>query len=389
MKKIFKNIDKPLLIISIILFAIGLIMIFSSSNIMAFMSQGTSPYRYFVKQAIFLFGSFCLALIFIRFTTKSYGTLSSMGIIGVIALLVYLLATGVVKNQAVSWFDLGFFSVQPSEFAKIIIIMWMASYYDRVKDKLDKYGPSLLPLGVTIIIAVLIFIQPDLGTTVIFLAIAFFVFISAPIIKEIKVKTIFLAIGGLVVTILVLVASGKEFLLSRQLDRFNLANPCSTEKFYTTGNQLCNGYIAINNGKAFGVGLGNSTQKYLYLPEAHTDFIFAIVMEELGLIAAVGIIILYFLLLGRIVKIGRESYTNRGAMMCYGIAVYIGLHIIINICGLFGLIPLTGVPLPFISYGGSFTLCLVVALTIVQRVNMETRLQLEVNNKKEHKKISK
>ena len=190
-----------------------------------------------------------------------------------------------------------------------------------------------------------------------------------------------LLIGGIGVVVLLVLGSGKEILLERQLERFDFANPCSEEKFYNDGNQVCNGYIAINNGGLFGVGLGNSTQKYLYLPEAHTDFIFAIIMEELGLIPSLGIILLYILLLGRIIKIGKESFTDRGAMMCYGIAMFIFLHIAVNLMGIFGLMPMTGVPLPFMSYGGSFTMTLVFALTVVQRVNVENRLQYEGQQK--------
>ena len=120
--------------------------------------------------------------------------------------------------------------------------------------------------------------------------------------------------------------------------------------------------------------MGNSTQKYLYLPEPYTDFIFAIIVEELGLIFGIGILLLYMILLYRILKIGRESPTNRGALLCYGVAVYIFLHIAINLMGIFGMMPMTGVPLPFMSYGGSFTICLIAALTIVQRVSVENKL---------------
>ena len=244
-----------------------------------------------------------------------------------------------------------------------------------------KTKQSLFPIGMAGIVAVAIFLQPDLGTTVIFSLLAFFLFMIAPIQKEIRSRILLLLIGGIGVVVLLVLGSGKEILLERQLERFDFANPCSEEKFYNDGNQVCNGYIAINNGGLFGVGLGNSTQKYLYLPEAHTDFIFAIIMEELGLIPSLGIILLYILLLGRIIKIGKESFTDRGAMMCYGIAMFIFLHIAVNLMGIFGLMPMTGVPLPFMSYGGSFTMTLVFALTVVQRVNVENRLQYEGQQK--------
>ena len=142
---------------------------------------------------------------------------------------------------------------------------------------------------------------------------------------------------------------------------------------------MCNGYIAINNGGLTGIGLGNSTQKYLYLPYPYTDFIFAVIVEELGLVVGILIILSYLYLLYRILKIGRDSYTNRGALLCYGVAVYMFLHVIVNLMGLFGLMPMTGVPLPFMSYGGSFTLCLMVSLAIVQRVNIENKIRSKKN----------
>lgn len=385
MKKIIRNIDKPLLILSIILFTGGLIMIFSASNITAFMKYEASPYRYFMKQTIFLVVSVICSLFLIRFHSKSYHLISTFLVYGIIASLGLLLVYGTVKNRAISWFNFGFFSLQPSEFAKIIIIVWIASYYEKYKDSLEQYVKVLYPIMISIIIAGLIFAQPDLGTTIIFSSIVASLFFLAPIGKEIKNKVIMLVMGAIVIVALVLVSGGGRLLTSGQLSRFDFKNPCSNEKFYSTGNQVCNGYIAINHGKLTGVGLGNSTQKYLYLPEAHTDFIFAITMEELGFIGAVVIMILYFLLIGRIIKIARDSYNTRGFLICMGVAVYIVIHIFVNLGGIFGMIPMTGVPLPFMSYGGSFLMCTVFALTLVQRVNIENNLYKEKKLKKTKK----
>ena len=162
---------------------------------------------------------------------------------------------------------------------------------------------------------------------------------------------------------------------ARQISRFDFLNPCSEEKFYDTGNQVCNSYIAFNNGSLTGKGLGNSTQKYLYLPESHTDFIFAIIVEECGFLGAIIIMILYAILLYRIIDIGNNSSSSRGSIICYGVAIYIFLHIAINLLGIMGWLPLTGIPLPFLSYGGSFTLCLILSLSMVQRVAIETRMK--------------
>ena len=378
MKKIIKYVDKPLLIVSVLLFIIGLIMVFSASNVTAYMSHEVSPYNYFIKQAVFLGVGLIMSLIMIKFTTKAYGVFSWGLLLIIIVSLLMLLVIGQAKNRAISWYDLGPISIQPSEFAKVITIVWLARYYEKNK-KMTSYTKSLFPIGVCLLITFLIFIQPDLGTAIIYTVIVGVMFLAAPIIKEIKTKTIFALLGLIVFAGIVLIGSGKTVLLERQLERFDFTNPC--DKLLTTGNQVCNCYIAINNGGLTGVGLGNSTQKYLYLPEPYTDFIFAIIVEELGIIFGVGIIVMYIFLLYRILKIGRDSPTNRGALLCYGVAVYIFLHIAINLMGIFGLMPMTGVPLPFMSYGGSFTICLIAALTIVQRVSVENRLCKEKDRK--------
>ena len=389
MKRVFKYLDKPLLIISIILFVVGLIMVFSSSNVTAYMTHAASPYNYFIKQGAFLLVGLIFSLIMIKFNTKLYGILSWTLFLGVGVALFALLFIGKTKNQAISWYDLGLFSFQPSEFIKVISIIWMAEYYEKNKDNLSSYWVSLFPLFACGIIAILIFVQPDLGTTIIYLVIVFAIFLAEPVPKSIKTKLIFGGVGAIVLATFALLSSGKQLILERQLERLNFTRPC--DRLLDTGNQVCNGYIAINNGGLTGKGLGNSTQKYLYLPEPYTDFIFTITVEELGSAIGVLIIILYMVVLYRILAIGRKSYTNRGSTICYGVAVYIFCHIAVNLMGIFGLIPMTGVPLPFMSYGGSFTICLIAALTAVQRVSVETGIRDQVktenrlkNPKKKH-----
>lgn len=376
MKKIIKYLDKPLLVVTVLLFALGLVMVFSASNVTAYMSHEVSPYNYFLKQAFFLFVGLIMALVMICFSEKSYSGASkglmALGFIS-LALLPFL---GVEVNNAKSWYDFGFFSLQPSEFVKVITIVWLATFYDDNKNKLDKLGTSLFPIGIAIVNAILIFIQPDLGTMIIYALIVISIFVISPVKKDYKWKTILGGIGFLACVVLILFSTGKTLLLDRQLERLTeFGNPC--DKLLTSGNQVCNSYIAINNGGLTGVGLGNSTQKYLYLPEPYTDFIFAIIVEELGLICGIGIILAYMFILYRIIKIGRQSYTDKGSMMCFGVAVYILVHIAVNLLGLFGLMPMTGVPLPFMSYGGSFTICLIAALTIVQRISVENGINKE------------
>ena len=371
-KDIIKNIDKPLFILTLILFVLGLIMIFSASNVTSYMNGG-SPYAYFFRQGLFLIVSFIFCIFMVKFNTKFYGMMSNILLIAFVAVLILLLIYGKATNYAVSWIPIGPFTLQPSEFIKVIMIVFMARFYEVHEKRLDNFFIAIIPLIIGVVITFLIMLQPDLGTAIIFAALTGIVFFSSPVSKVIKFKVIALFFGMCLVVGAVLIMTGGSFLQARQLERFNFTRPC--DRLLDTGNQVCNGYIAINNGGLTGIGLGNSTQKYLYLPYPYTDFIYAVVVEELGLIVGIAIILAYLYLLYRILKIGRESYTNRGALLCYGVAVYIFLHVVVNLMGLFGLMPMTGVPLPFLSYGGSFTLCLMFSLAMVQRVNIENRLR--------------
>ncbi len=377
-----KKMDKWLLLLTIVLFSIGMVMIFSASNVAAFMRYSASPYRFLYKQLLILGVSVLVAFVIIRINTKTYSVLSWPGIIIIMALLAIVLVYGKTTNNATSWFKVGSFMFQPSEFLKVIMIVWMASFYEVKRNNLDSYLTGITPIAICGICALLIMLQPDLGTAIIYAAISMFIFFISPINSTIKMKTILICGGLVCIGAIVLIGSGKDLISERQKARLNVygQSPCSEAKFYSDGNQVCNAYIAVNNGGLFGKGLGNSTQKYLYLPESHTDFIFAIVLEELGLLSGIGIIVLLMLTLARIVTIGRRAVNNRGAIICYGVAFYIFAHIIVNLMGIFGLIPMTGVPLPFLSYGGSFTLCLIVSLTLVQRVVVETKLFEENNN---------
>lgn len=378
LKDIVKNIDRPLFLVTLILFVLGLVMVFSASNVTSYMSGG-SPYAYFLRQGLFLIVGFIFCIFLVKFNTKFYGIVSNFLLVIFTIILVLLLVYGKATNYAVSWFYIGSFGIQPSEFIKVIMIVFMARYYEVHESKLNSWFRAIIPLLIGVVITFLIMLQPDLGTAIIFAALVGLIFLSAPVAKKIKTGIIFLMLGMVVVAALAVIFTGGSILQTRQLSRLNFTRPC--DRLLDTGNQVCNGYIAINNGGLTGIGLGNSTQKYLYLPYPYTDFIFAVIVEELGLVVAIGIILAYIFVLYRILKIGRASYTNRGALICYGVAVYIFLHIAVNLMGLFGLMPMTGVPLPFMSYGGGFTLCTMVSLALVQRVNIETKLQQKKSQK--------
>ena len=372
--KLLRHTDKILLIVSLLLFAIGLVMIFSSSNIAAFMRYNKSPYNFLFRQGLSLFIGLILFLIMIRFSTKTYSAFSWLALLGAFLLLVFVYFFGPIINDARSWIKIGGFSFQPSEFVKVILIVWYSAFFELNRHKLNGLFTNFFPLIVSAVISAMIILQPDFGTAGIIMLLSFLMYILMPAKRSVKFKVLiisFFAITFVVMGYYIFNTSSFQ----RQITRFDYANPCSEEKFYTTGNQVCNSYIAFNNGNMWGKGLGNSTQKYLYLPESHTDFIFAIVVEELGFVMSTGIILLFIILLWRIIHIGKNSSSSRGAVMCYGVAIYIFLHMAINLLGIMGWLPLTGVPLPFLSYGGSFTISLILALTIVQRVAIESKFK--------------
>lgn len=198
-------------------------------------------------------------------------------------------------------------------------------------------------------------------------------FISSPLMKSDKIKTILVLIGVAFVGMSIIVLRQGYLLSNAQLSRFDFYNPCS--KYETTGYQVCNGFIALNDGGLFGLGIGKSKQKYSYIPEPHTDSVFAIIGEENGLLRSSLVFIAYIVIIYRILKISNESNTIRGRYICLGVATYIFMHIFINLGGLFGIIPLTGVPLPFLSYGGSYAISLMCSLAVVQRINYENKTQ--------------
>lgn len=379
MIKILKNLDKKLLIVSLILFGMGVVMIYSSSNVTAYMDDAL-PSAYFVRQLFFLGTGFIISLIILKFNTRTYSLISWLGTFAIAIILVCLFLYGTAVNGVYGWIGYNGFGVQPSEFVKISIIVLLASYYDQNKNYSNDFKKMLIPLGVVFLVTLFIVLQKDLGTAFIFLVLSLCIFFMSPCSKKIKRGVFLLGVFCLFCLVAVLLIGGDKVLDSNKLERFNYSKPC--ERYLDSGNQLCNAYIAINGGGLFGKGLGNSTQKYLYLPESHTDFIFAIFVEECGLVGVGVLFCLYIFLILRIVGIGSKSDRVMYRLICYGVAIYIFLHIIINLGGVMGVIPITGVPLAFISYGGSFCWCTIIALTLVQRVQYE----MKVDNLKKSKK---
>jgi cell division protein FtsW len=369
MTRLINRMDKILLILTIVMFVFGLFMILDASSMKSFMEYGTNT-KYFYKQLVILIVSFVTSVFIISVPTKRYKKIIVPITITIIIMLLYLLVNGEATSGAKSWIYIGSFGLQPSEFAKIALIVFMAVYYRANLKYLNNFIAALIPAGVGAIYTFLTLLQPDGGTGLIIFFITVMLFYASPVSKEIKLKTT--AYGAIFVVIMTfaLLISGISIFSSTQQGRFNFLKPC-TRYQDATGYQVCNGYIAINNGKLLSVSPGNSMQKYLYLPEAFTDFIFPIIVEEFGLITGIVLIIIYMIMIYRCLLLAKRSVNVSSALICYGVACYIFLHVTINLVGVLGILPLTGVPLPFLSYGGSFALTLSIALAIVQRISIE------------------
>ena len=374
MKKIFPNMNFPLLVLMVIYSVFGLLMIFSASSVAAVLRYQVPTNYFFIRQLMWVIFGYLAGLVVLHVPTKYYRYGSKIAMFGILFLLSFIFVAGTIAGGAQSWYDMGFLNFQPTELAKLVLIVYLAVYYHRIssKKKITLFN-LIYPLIIAVAIFILIAMQPDFGGAFIIFVITGLIFFSLPISKKHKQIIYKVALGGVVLLVFTLVLFGKNIFQSYQVSRLlNFTEPCQRYSD-DTGYQVCNGYIAIHNGGLTGVGLGESTQKYLYLPEAHTDFIFPIICEELGLIVGILVVAGYFIMLFLILSIAKETDTLRNSILAYGIFAYLLAHILINLLGVLGLIPLTGVPIPFLSYGGSYNLCVIISLFILQRIHVENR----------------
>lgn len=370
----YNDMDKPLLYITLILFIFGLFNIVTASSSEAVIRYEQSLFYYFFRQLMMITIGLFLSTFIITKSTKKYSFPAVIAFLGITVCILYLFLYGTFHKGAQNWLSIGPITFQPSEFVKPIIIVCLSIIFDKAKNKLRNQNQKHYDIiGLILVIglfnSIIIFLEKDLGTMIILIIIFIVLFLASPILKKEKTKTIIflliVASCGLLV-----IKNQKGYILSEeQMARFNFINPC--KNYLDGGYQICNAYIAINNGGLFGLGIGKSQQKYSYIPEPHTDMVFAIIAEEQGLIRSSLILIAYAIILYRILNLSSKSGTLRGKYICLGVATYIFAHIAINLGGLFGILPLTGVPLPFLSYGGSFTMSLILSLSLVQRVHIE------------------
>lgn len=372
MKKVFSKFDRVLLGMIIVFSIFGLIMVLSASSMESYMRYDKSPYTYFFRHLLFI--SVGLAGYFVMhfIPVKVYKKLGNFLMLGTLAAMIGLIIYGQSTRNAVSWFQIGPFSIQPSEFAKVFLIIYLASHYEKKRNDLDTQWEVIKPLLLVFILCLLVALQPDLGTAGIIDIISLFIFYAVPIKKEIRSSFNKIFIGAIAIILVLFISTKGTILRDYQFKRLYsfIYNPC--ERYQDEeGYQLCNSYIAFHNGSVTGAGIGDSTQKYLYLPDSYTDFIFPIVVEEWGMLVGILVIIGYGTILYRIFKISRQAKNLGNGLIAYGVFAYILTHITINLIGVMGLGPLTGVPLPFLSYGGSYTLSLFGALGLVQRISIE------------------
>ncbi|WP_046175162.1 FtsW/RodA/SpoVE family cell cycle protein [Domibacillus indicus] len=376
-KRKLKSYDYPLAAVFLILCLFGLMMIFSASSVMAVQRWGLESGYFYDKQKIHV------VLAFLAFGFMSifpYRRLKANRLLvimtgGMFLTLFLLFLFGSVSNNAQSWFQVGARSIQPSEFSKLVIIIYMSAVFSKKQKNINSLNNSIAPpVIVLFVVCFLVALEPDYGTASIIFAIGLTIVLSSGI-KMKKLAKFLLLIGIFTVLLSPLLIWQKDNILSEErMSRLtSYMDPFKYEE--DAGYHLVNSYLAIGSGGLTGRGLGQSVQKLGYLPEPHTDFIMAIIAEELGIFGIIIVIggICFIVLHG--LRIAIRSSDSFGSMLAVGISSMIGLQAFINLGGVSGVIPITGVPLPFISYGGSSLLLLSISLGILANVSMQSKYE--------------
>lgn len=392
-----KGADKPIFMAIFVLICLGIVMI-GSASIGAVSSKGTSfAIRNMAMQTVYvLFGLFIMMALTKSFRTKfiNYRFSMIMYFVGLASMCVCVLWT---TKGSHAWIHVGLITIQPAEFMKvamILILSYMLTETDAAfvvkgrfrtaelksqfyKDKFIKC--VLFPLGLMLVaFFVGAGIQKDLGTSIILASICFICFMSTPrdYYKKYK-KLVWIALGVAVVILGFLITA---VLQGYQMERINSwLKPL--ENIYSSSWQLVNSLIAFADGGIFGLGLGNSIQKYDYIPEAHNDFIGAIIYEELGIFGLALIIIPTAIIIFRLLKYADEIQESKSKVILIGISSYFMLHLLVNLGGVSGLIPMTGVPILLVSSGGSSTVSALIAIGIAQAIiSKYNKEQLEKTN---------
>lgn len=361
--------DGILLFAVVAILLLGLIMV-ASASIEISQEKFHTPFHFLIRQMVFL----CLAVVVSRFTLKlsmqkieKYSPYIFLAAVFFL-LLVLIPHVGRSINGSSRWLGIGPVGLQVSEFAKLATILYLAGYLVRRNDQIQSHFSGFVrPLCVLAIIAVLLLKEPDFGASVVIIATAMAMMFLAGM-RISYFVLLFIAVSGL----LTLIAVSSPYRVVRIT---SFLHPWLNQ--YGSGYQLTQALIAFGNGGFWGVGLGNSIQKLFYLPEAQTDFLFAILAEELGLVGIAVLFALYTLLVTRAFVIARKAQKlgeNYSAFVCYGIGLWLGLQFLINVGVNAGVLPTKGLTLPLMSYGGSSLLIDVVAISFLFRTEYESRL---------------
>ncbi len=366
MKQNLFYLDRYLVVPAAFLIGMGLLMVASSSMVIS-ESQYHTPFNYLIHQAGYLaFGLTALAFV-LFLPIKFWYRISGYCVLITIALLLFVLVPGVGRevNGSMRWINLGFMTLQVSELAKLFFIIYLAGYLERREDEVrEKFSGFIKPFLVLALIALLLLQQPDFGTVA--------------VITVASILLLFLAGARLFPLIIIVVLAGSALTLLAITAPYRLVrlttflHPWANQ--FDSGYQLTQSLIAFGRGGFFGVGLGNSIQKLFYLPEAHTDFLFAVLGEELGFMGEMFVILLFAGLITRVFLIAYRDYQVNELFHAYlgwGLGLIMGFQAFINMAVNCGLLPTKGLTLPLLSYGGTSILVNCVMLGIFLRLSYE------------------
>ena len=356
--KPFFDLNLFFLVLSIILF--GLLTLFSASIELSAEKSKVGPFFYLYKQLGWLMISVFLCSLFVNVSTENLKKNYKVLLLFFLFLLILVELFGKTVGGSTRWLSIGPYGFQPSEFFKLFYIVWLCAFLDINKKNIKQIKIFMIPFFWLSIGAFFLIKQPDFGSTfILFFMTMLMLFIA-------KAKYSHLLLIGLTGSI-----SATLIIISNpyMLKRLAFFNPC--ENYFQDGYQLCSSLMAIGSGSIFGKGLGASTSKLFFLPEAHTDFIFAVLGEELGIFGIIFLIFLFYLLFRKCFKIGDKALRvdlNFQGLLAYAIGIYLMIQVLLNLSVNLGLLPTKGLSLPFFSYGGSNYLVSLLAVTIVFRI---------------------
>ncbi len=333
---------------ALLLLGLGLVMVLSASSVDSYSTSGSSL-RVFQRQLLWVLIGLPMFWVGSRLPVRAFRLLAYPLLLGSVVGLLLVFVPGIGAppvSGARRWIEIGPVRFQPSEVAKFALVLWGADLFARKESLLDDWKHLLVPLvPVAALLALLIMLEPDMGTTMtlVSVVVALLWVVGAPM-------RIFAAFFGVLVTLSALLAVIEPYRLRRVT---SFVDPCAADIRLTDGFQGCQGLYAIASGGWFGVGLGGSRQKWSYLPNAHTDYIFAIIGEELGLLGTLLVLLLFAVLAYAGVRIAQRSRDTFVRLAASGVTAWVIAQALINMGAVTGLLPITGIPLPFISFGGS------------------------------------